>query len=161
MPELTSTARCFTTCSSVPLSCSKPILLVGSSTDCLVTCSSLVSPPPSTVYINLGLSTDEKPLQTRNFPPACRDSSWSPSSVSQLLPSTAFRFVLSWLEWSLSLLMRNPSSARSLYSASCPSWQSTGGYNTSTGRQSILIVVETFKFSLMKTADVRPVSCSA
>ena len=43
MPELTSTVRCSTTSSSVPLSCSRPILLGGSSTDCPVTCSSLVS----------------------------------------------------------------------------------------------------------------------
>ena len=145
VPELTSTARCFTTCSSVPLSSSKPILLVGSSTDCLATCSSL----------------------TRNFPPACRDSSWSPSSVSQLLPSTAFRFVLVG-GWSVRLLMRNPSSALSSYSASCPSWQSTGGYNTSTGRQSTITShpyicwnIWIFLESWMKTADVRPVSCSA
>ena len=134
VPELTSTARCFTTCSSVPLSSSKPILLVGSSTDCLATCSSLVSP---TLHLTSTWTFSTDSLQTRNFPPACRDSSWSPSSVSQLLPSTAFRFVLVG-GWSVRLLMRNPSSALSSYSASCPSWQSTGGYNTSTGRQSTI-----------------------
>ena len=42
-------------------------------------------------------STHDETLQTRNFLPACRDSSWFPSSVSQLLPSTAFRFGLSCL----------------------------------------------------------------
>ena len=154
-PELTSTVGCFTTCSSVPSRCSKPILLEGSSTDCLVTCSSLVS--HNTLHSNLDVSTDEKTL----YRP---ETSLLRAETRLGLPYLSLSYCrqlhsgLSWLEVEVSDCWWDIlSSVLSSYCASCPSWQSTGGYNTSTGRQSMLNV-SIVKW--WKTPDVRPVSSS-
>ena len=101
--------------------------MVESSTDCLVTCSSLVSQATDNSQLMFKLYRSETSL-------LCAETRLGLPYLS-LSYCRQLHSGLYWLEsCGLSLLMRNPSSALSLYSASCPSWRSTGGYNTSTGR---------------------------